>query len=430
MRNFTRLHLLLLLATVGVLTSYAQGGGTIAPQDMTEANSSITLKTIRALFPDQPVAVANELFGGLHSVNDVDSLHGGSYLDDAELQVGMLVYVASTNMYYRYKGEDADGKNHNTQSASTVPDVLDADGVNTNYWESLADIIAAVTDVDSVYAAFNGDLRTDDDNMVGDVFIADDTTYIWDGSNWQLMSFFDVDSVLSNRLGFAAPEMGDVAVEEDTTWIYDGSQWQSIATEPIDVNVMNDTTGVGANLNAGDLYLAGDTTFVYDGSDWQTLALNEGDSVFSQDKESLSDNTVGDLVNNGDSIYVWDGDDWTLISVLPSAAKDSFIVYVDSVSADNPLPWLGKAVSQEDFRALIQANNASVSGEDGVVLYYPAVWGDFTYSLGYPLVDPNLKLELTNGISVSTVDPASGPQDAELYKKVTISSRTALVYID
>ncbi|MDA3854497.1 MAG: hypothetical protein PF444_09710, partial [Bacteroidales bacterium] len=229
MKHFTKkAFVFLLFAILGLSTGFAQvGAGTISPQDITEETSTITLKTIRALFPDQPVAVANELFGGLHSVASIEILHGSADLDTAELQIGMLVYVAETNMYYRYKGADADGLNHSAQTGSAVPDVLDVDGVNTNYWESLADIIADAT-ANTVYNRATKDTSTATDPFVeGDVYLAGDTTFVWGGDAWDVMALNEIDSVSGDRATILTPVSGDVAVEADTTWIYDGAQWLS-----------------------------------------------------------------------------------------------------------------------------------------------------------------------------------------------------------
>ncbi len=116
---------------------------------------------------------------------------------------------------------------------------------------------------------------------------------------------------------------------------------------------------------------------------------------------------------------------------------DTYNVYTDldgDASGSAPAPWLNGAIDQDDFRAQIHAAAATLTGttNGGIVIYYPASWGDFTYSIGYPVAAPTIKLELTNGVSVTTVAPAGGPQTADegTYKKVTISSRQARVYVD
>ena len=471
MRNFTKKALLFLVfAILGVTMINAQGGGSIAPQEITKSTTNITLKTFRALFPGQPVAVANEIFGGLHSVADVDSLHGkDGVLNDAELQTGMLIYVASTNMYYRYKGADSNGVNGVTNA------VFDVDGVNTNYWESLADVLAAVMGTH----VYDDTLGLGADIYEGDVYLAGDTTFVWDGDNWTTMSLTEVDSVYEDRDMFDIPVSGDVAVETDTTYIFDGNDWIVAGVQPSVTmdsifSIANGDVRTDEGNTIGDIYIAADTTFAWNGDSWETLVLSEVDSVYTDrlaydspnsgdvavetdttyifdgnewlvasvqpsvtmdsvfvgDRTSLTANLVGDIVNDKDSIFVWKGDDWELISVLPSAEVDSFPIFY-SLDGTAHFNETVKASDMDDYRSKMVLNDAlkQFHGENDVYLYYPAAWGNFTYSIVYG----GEKISLTNGIDIETI--AATGQVGEVYvhvpyKQVKISSGNQIVEID
>lgn len=440
MRKITRKALLLLSMTIlSMSLGLAQGAGTIEPQAITEETSTITLKTVRALFPDQPVAVANELFGGLHSVADTAELHSaiGSPLDTAELQIGMMVYVQSANMYYRYKGADGDGLNHHTQqSPDTIVDVFDANGVNLNYWESLVDLIANVSANNVFNRAANDTSTATYPFIEGDVYITPDTTFVWDGLGWTPMALNELDSVATHRDSIGDPVSGDIAVEIDTTWIYADSTWIAMSTNGVDV--INDTTGMSA-FSEGDIYLDDDSTFVWDGNEWSMLALSVSDSVRTGHRDSIPDSTriVGDLINNNDSVFVWDGDSWELISILPTASVDSFYVFysvdggvtIDTIGADTATVL---SADMDNFREQVSTIPAlrqfTGTGSNGVHIYYPAAWGEFFYSILY---GGSTKISLTNGVSVSTAGLTFGGTTVDVpYKDVRIHSRSQIVEID
>jgi len=353
MRNFTKKALLFLVfAILGVTMINAQGGGSIAPQEITKSTTNITLKTFRALFPGQPVAVANEIFGGLHSVADVDSLHGkDGVLNDAELQTGMLIYVASTNMYYRYKGADSNGVNGVTNA------VFDVDGVNTNYWESLADVLAAVMGTH----VYDDTLGLGADIYEGDVYLAGDTTFVWDGDNWTTMSLTEVDSVYEDRDMFDIPVSGDVAVETDTTYIFDGNEWLVAGVQPSVTmdsifSIANGDVRTDEGNTIGDIYIAADTTFAWNGDSWETLVLSEVDSVYT-DRLAYDSPNSGDVAVETDTTYIFDGNDWLVASVQPAATMDSIFsiangdMRTDSgntigdiyIAADTTFAWNGES---------------------------------------------------------------------------------------
>ena len=130
-----RIILLLLIGFFG-LASFAQEPDEAQSTlpGVTKSSSSVSLKTLRSLFPDVPVAVANEIYGGLHSVNTIDELHGKEgdlKLSDEMLQKGMLIYVVEANMYFRYKGE------YNGESNGEPTDENKGTyGENSDYWQS------------------------------------------------------------------------------------------------------------------------------------------------------------------------------------------------------------------------------------------------------------------------------------------------------
>jgi hypothetical protein len=308
MRNFTKRIALLWVAVLTSSIIFAQAG-TIAPQAITEATSSITLKTARALFSDQPVAVANELFGGLHSVQTVAILNGSSNaaLDSAELQIGMLVYVADVNMYFRYIGDP-----NTTGFLNGATNLDPVYGSSLDHWEDLAAIVNAA----------NGDR-------------------VFEGAI--------ADTALTGTF-FSAAEpirLGDIYLTEDrdTNYVYDGDQWKHLSyTQHITYDVFINTLG----------------------------------------------GTVGTLLES--------------------------------------------VVDAEAFRTLL-ANDAAINCTSGLIVWYPARWGDFTYSVD---VGAGVKLELTNGISVDRVAAGADignttvPADftTVAYKKVTVASRTFDVFVE
>lgn len=355
------LLLLLSFAVIGFSTVSAQD---VTTPDIEEATSSVTLKTLRALFPDQPVAVANELYGGMHSVQDVSDL---LTIDQAKLQVGMLVSVQDTNMIFRYVSANNSNLGVNDGDLNQG-----AYGENTDNWESLADMLLNTAIRDSIGA------------QIGD----------------------SLDLLL---------EMASAQVFTDTT---------VDATRP---------------FIEGDIAILGDTSFVYD-EGWMILADNRVDSVAYADGIATTGPTQTDAVS-GDMVldtaggfvttYVYDGADWTVISVLDTtveASVDSFQVYFASVSDPTSITaLLAKVEGQEAFRALFDGTTnlivdaeVVVDDKEGVVIYYPAAWGDFTYSLN---ISGTTYIEMTNGISTATVDEPNSGTSGVKYKAVTIRSR-------
>ncbi len=254
--------------------------------------------------------------------------------------------------------------------------------------------------MDSVFDATSG-ARTDLGNTVGDIYITSDTTFTWNGTKWLTLSSEDVDSVKEVRTYVGDEKMGDFAVESDTTFIYDGSSW-------LVASVKN--TAKMDSVNTGSL---GDRK---DGS------------------------TMGDIYITPDTSYTWDGAEWQVLSVLSVEVVDSFQVFVSLDGGTIKTAIDIKAANLEDFRnkfvALAPADRQYTGGATtGVSLYYPAAWGDFSYSIIYS----GNKISLTNGIDVipvgagTTLGVVPDTYDttaANPYKQIKISSRNRIVQID
>lgn len=343
-----------LVAFLVMCVAQAQTGpGTLTPADITDNSSSYTLKTLRALFNDQPVAVANELFGGLHSVDSIGVLNGANQvaLSDSMLQTGMLVYVDSANMFFRYKGKSSTAFNGLPSDAE-----LGVYGENTTYWESLdAQILTNLIDT--------------------------------------------INSMISDS----------VTVLKDSMIVMRDSLITKIETNSDSITILKDSMIVMMD----SLLIIMDAT---------------ADSVYQGTSSERLDtlNIVGDIFisegdNTPDTSFVWDGAEWQLLSITDTA---SYAVYcVTSATADS-VQMLSRVVNQAAYRTLLQASDVdTISSTDatGVSFIYPAVWGDFNYSI---ILD-DFKIEMTNGITIShtTVDGVD-------YKKVHIPSRDREIVIE
>lgn len=402
-----------LLSISSMAGAFAQGGGSITPEGLDPNNHEISLKTLRALFPDKPVAVANELFGGLHAVADITTLLA---IDDAKLQIGMLVWVANADgnnngMYYRYIGDPNTTGNLN--------------GAVADNWESLASLISDVNE-EKLFAHTNN--GTDDWSVNGGTLSA--TGEVIDNNN---------NTNAGDHLIITEDGRKDV-------YVFDGenSQWVLISQD-ITITSGGDISNPPVDPNVGDTVITNEgDIYIWDGNTWvitskrNTVTENNSFTDYSDIGNydvaaNYTDNISGDIVTlkavDGSYItYAFDGTNWIIIASSEVVVASGYKVYssVDGASVAE----LDEFASLEALRSYIADATTTgnqhywgiTAGSSSIEVYYPAAWGN----LSYTIVVGGYEFDVATGISITTVDANSvnstDYSSGELmYKKITIT---------
>lgn len=311
----------LLLAAIMLVTSAMEAQNNSAPAlpSLAPTSSSVSLKTVRALFPNVPTAVANELFGGLHSVTSIAVLNGGDQtsLNNAELQTGMLVYVADVNMYFRYKGTDLDAAVVTYNAADDADEVVLGEfGEDTHYWESLSSLIYnSIKEITTVDAT--GDILTPSEltngqisqaNLVangtgvptspsnGDHFVVQDAkgnplqSFVYNDGTWTLISSSDQVNIINND-----------GPGGNTDYVVDGGEI-FVDANGDGIHDAGETTNIEGDYKEGDLIILDGNTFVYDGDKWTQINSNVVDTD-NQNLQNFSFNSTTNVL----SIDIEDG---------------------------------------------------------------------------------------------------------------------------
>lgn len=293
-------------------TAMAQSGK-ITTAALSSADHSVALKTIRSMFPNTPTVVANDMFGGFHSVIDIDALHGFTptgasdqekldIINDAELQVGMVVYVESLNTFYVYSDErdGTIGTAPFNASAASVGDAganATATNVNGDYWKSLYSVIdesvaekvtfsQTNTRLDYVVAGFekNTFSAQNSDPKAGDTHSILSTdgkniiqSYTYSGSVWILVSETPYSQTAAGDPSTANTYIaGDIYTNSTSgeTSIYTGSQWVPVNSDNTIISQAGAPTVTNGNLDGDIVYdITNKKTYAYD-SDATAVTAN------------------------------------------------------------------------------------------------------------------------------------------------------------